>query len=198
MRALAFIAALFLCPLGLLRPALAHPHVFIDNTVDFVFDGGGKITGLRMTWVFDDVFSDELLGDFDANHDKDFDAAESRKIAATIWPNMKPFHYFTYVWVDKKDLGLILPSDFKASAAKGIVTFDFLVALPAPVDPRKQSIAVEVYDHEFYVEVDLHKAEPVRFTQMGGIACTPHIRDDASRAYFGGYVNPQEITLTCQ
>ncbi|HVJ42533.1 MAG TPA: DUF1007 family protein, partial [Dongiaceae bacterium] len=98
---------------------LWHPHVFIDNTVDFVFDGGGKITGLRMTWVFDDVFSDELLGDFDANHDKSFDAAESRKIAATIWPNMKPFHYFTYVWVDKKDLGLILPSDFKASAAKG-------------------------------------------------------------------------------
>ena len=197
MRALALIAILALSVLGSARPAVAHPHVFIDNTVNFVFDGG-KITGFRMTWVFDDVFSDELLTDFDANHDKNFDAAESKKIAATIWPNMQPFHYFTYVWVDKQDLGLILPTDFKASASKGNVTFDFLVPLPKPVDPKTQSLAVEVYDHEFYVEVDLHKTEPVRFTQMENVSCTPHVRDDPSRAYFGGYVNPQEITLACK
>ena len=197
MRAAAFIGSLLLCSFALLRPASAHPHVFIDNTVNFVF-AANKITGFRLTWVFDDVFSDELIGDFDANHDHAFDAAESKKIAATIWPNMKPFHYFTYVWVDKKDLGLILPTDFKASIAKGIVTFDFLVALPKPVDPKTQSIAVEVYDHEFYVEVDLHKTNPIRFTDMQAIACQPHIRDDTSRAYFGGFVNPQEITLTCK
>jgi len=197
MRASALVAVLALCVLGFARPAAAHPHVFIDNTVNFVFDAG-KIAGFRLTWVFDDVFSDELLTDFDANHDKNFDAAESKKIAATIWPNMKPFHYFTYIWVDKQDLGLILPTDFKASAAKGIVTFDFLVPLPKPVDPKTQSLAVEVYDHEFYVEVDLHKTEPVRFTKMENVSCTPHIRDDTSRAYFGGYVNPQEITLACK
>jgi len=196
MRAGAFIAIFLLSLCAWLRPAEAHPHVFIDNTVNFVF-AAGKITGFRLTWVFDDVFSDELLNDFDANHDKQFDAAESKKIAATVWPNMKPFHYFTYVWIDKKDQGEILPSDFKASAAKGIVTFDFLVALPKPVDPKTEALAVEVYDHEFYVEVDLHKADPVRFTDMQAVTCKPHIRDDTSRAYFGGFVNPQEITLTC-
>ncbi|HVI88720.1 MAG TPA: DUF1007 family protein [Dongiaceae bacterium] len=197
MRACALVAILSLCVLGFARPAAAHPHVFIDNTVNFVFDAG-KITGFRLTWVFDDVFSDELLNDFDANHDKNFDAGESKKIAATIWPNMQPFHYFTYLWIDKKDQGEILPTDFKASASKGIVTFDFLVPLPKPVDPKTQPLAVEIYDHEFYVEVDLHKTEPVRFTKMDGISCTPHIRDDTSHAYFGGYVNPQEITLTCK
>jgi len=196
MRAGAFIAIFLLSLCAWLRPAEAHPHVFIDNTVNFVF-AAGKITSFRLTWVFDDVFSDELLNDFDANHDKQFDAAESKKIAATVWPNMKPFHYFTYVWIDKKDQGEILPSDFKASAVKGIVTFDFLVALPKPVDPKTEALAVEVYDHEFYVEVDLHKSDPVRFTDMQGVACKPHIRDDTSRAYFGGFVNPQEITLTC-
>jgi hypothetical protein len=40
--------------------------------------------------------------------------------------------------------------------------------------------------------------EPVRFSKMQGIRCTPAIRDDLSRAYFGGFVNPQEITLTCK
>jgi hypothetical protein len=41
-------------------PAEAHPHVFIDNRVTFVFDAG-KVTALRLHWVFDDIFSDDLL-----------------------------------------------------------------------------------------------------------------------------------------
>jgi ABC-type uncharacterized transport system substrate-binding protein len=181
----------------LAQPAEAHPHVFIDNTVSFVF-AGDKIIGFRENWVFDDVFSDELLGEFDANHDKSFDAAESKKVGETVLPNVKQFHYFTYVWVDKKDLGEIPPSDFKATATKGIVTFDFLVKLPKPIDPKTESLALEVYDHEFYVEVDLHKTEPVRFLNMQGVNCTSSIHDDASRAYFGGFVNPQEIKLACK
>lgn len=185
------------CLLLLTTPATAHPHVFIDNTVSFVFDGD-KITGFRENWVFDDVFSDELIKEFDANGDKSFDAAESKKVGETVLPNVKQFHYFTYVWLDKKDLGEIPPQDFTATAAKGIVTFDFFVPLPKPIDPRTEHLAVEVYDHEFYVEVDLHKAEPVRFSKMQGINCAPAIRDDPSRAYFGGFVNPQEITLTCK
>lgn len=194
---LAGVGCLILSLALLADPAAAHPHVFIDNTVSFVFDGD-KITGFRENWVFDDVFSDELLGEFDVNHDKSFDAAESKKVGETVLPNVKQFHYFTYVWVDKKDLGEIPPTEFTATAAKGIVTFDFLVKLPKPIDPKTESIALEVYDHEFYVEVDLHKSEPVRFVNMQAVSCTSSIRDDASRAYFGGFVNPQEIKLACK
>jgi len=196
-RAFTFVGSLLLCLVSLAGTAAAHPHVFIDNTVSFVFDGG-KITGFRENWVFDDVFSDELIKEFDANGDHSFDAAESKKVGETVLPNVKQFHYFTYVWIDKKDLGEIPPKDFTATASKGIVTFDFLVDLPKPIDPKTARLAVEVYDHEFYVEVDLHKSEPVRFIKMQGVSCTSTIRDDASRAYFGGFVNPQEIGLTCK
>ncbi len=184
---------------GALLPgtAYAHPHVFIDNTVTFVFSGD-KITGFRENWVFDDVFSDQLLQQFDTDHNGKFDAKESKAVGETVLPNVKQFHYFTYVWVDKKELPPIPPKDFKATAEKGIVTFDFLVPLPKPVDPKTQSLAVEIYDHEFFVEVDLHKTTPVRFDGAKTVACEPKIRDDKARAYFGGFVNPQEITLSCK
>jgi polyphosphate kinase len=31
--------------------ASAHPHVFIDGGVDFMFDGEGRIESLRVTWI---------------------------------------------------------------------------------------------------------------------------------------------------
>ena len=56
--------------------ACAHPHVFVDNRVTFLFDGS-RLTGFRENWLFDEVFSDQLLQDFDTNHDGQFSKAES-------------------------------------------------------------------------------------------------------------------------
>ena len=178
------------------RPAAAHPHVFIENRVVFMF-AGDKIIALTESWTFDEVFSDQLLQGFDANGDGAFDAAESKAVAAGTLPNMKKFRYFNYIWVDGKDLGSIDPVDFTASAKNRKVTFVFSVKLPKPVDPRTQKLKVEINDREFYVEVDLAQEQPILFHGNTGVTCTPKVRDDTENAYYGGFVNPQEITLSC-
>jgi hypothetical protein len=61
------------------------------------------------------VFSDQLLQQFDTDQDGAFSAAENQQIAATTLPSLANFHYFTYAWVDGKDLGRLEPSDFHAS-----------------------------------------------------------------------------------
>src|SRR3546814_16782979 len=46
-------------------PATAHPHAWIDVTVQVLFDGSGRVTGLREHWLFDEsytVFAMEGLG----------------------------------------------------------------------------------------------------------------------------------------
>lgn len=178
-------------------PAAAHPHVFIDNRVTFVFDAG-KVTGLRVHWVFDDVFSDDLLNQFDADGDGTFDSLESKAVGDGTLPNLKLFHYFTYVWVDGKELDPIDPTDFIAKADRSrIVSFAMSVPLPAPVDPRTQALAVEIYDREFYVEIDLAQEDPVTLKNADGVPCGATVRDDHENAYFGGYVFPQEIALQC-
>ena len=118
-----------------------------------------KIAGFRENWLFDEVFSDQLLQQFDTDQDGTFSAAESQQVAATTLPSLANFNYFTYVWVDGKDLGRLEPSDFHASAKKGVVTFDFMVKLPKPVEPRRQALALEINDRSYYVEVLLAKQD---------------------------------------
>jgi ABC-type uncharacterized transport system substrate-binding protein len=175
----------------------AHPHVFIDNRVTFILDGQ-KITGFRENWLFDEVFSDQLLQQFDADQDGAFSPAESAQAAAGTLPNLANFHYFTYVWLDGKDLGRLEPSDFHASAKKGLVTFDFLVKLPRPVDPTQQAMALEINDRQYYVEVLLAKENPIVFKGQGSLACSASVTKDVKNAYYGGFVYPQRIAVQCR
>ena len=118
-------------------PAAAHPHVFIDNRVTFLFDAG-KVSALRLNWVFDDLFSDSLLSQFDADGDGAFDKLESGAVGEGVLPNLKIFNYFTYIWVDGKQLDPIDPTEFVASAnGDRLVTFQMKVPLPQPVDVPK-------------------------------------------------------------
>ena len=186
-----------LLALGLPSIASAHPHVFIDNRVTFLF-AGGKIVGFRENWVFDEIFSDELLGDFDKDGDGRLSKAESDGVAAGTMPNMDEYRYFTYVWVDHKDLGKIKPTDFHASAKDKLVTFDFLIMLPKPVDPLKQDFAVEINDRTYFVEVLLAKDNPIKLEGLKEFACEPVVTMDKKNAYYGGYVIPEQIKLTCK
>lgn len=177
-------------------PAAAHPHVFIENRVAFDF-AGEKVTAIAVHWAFDEIFSDDLLMQFDADGDGAFDALESRAVAEGVLPNLAQFHYFTYVYVDGKLLEAIPPADFVASAAGRIVSFRMIVKLPQPVDPQAQALAIEVNDREYYVSVELAETDPVALQNAGGVNCGATIRDDHENAYFGGFVYPQEIALQC-
>lgn len=195
---LRFLGAILTVVVSVILPsgAWAHPHVFIEDRVVFLF-AGDKITAIEQSWKFDEVFSDTLIQQFDANGDGTFSAAESREVAKGTLPNLKKFRYFNYEWVDGKDIGVVDPIDFVAAAKNKIVTFVFTVKLPKPVDPKTQKLKVEINDREFYVEVDLAKDQPILFNGNQGVTCTPKIRDDTENAYFGGFVYPQEITLSC-
>jgi ABC-type uncharacterized transport system substrate-binding protein len=189
----AFVLAAALAP----ETVEAHPHVFIDNRVTFIL-AGQKITGFRENWLFDEVFSDQLLQQFDADQDGAFSPAESAQAAAGTLPNLANFHYFTYAWLDGKDLGRLEPSDFHASAKKGLVAFDFLVKLPRPVDPTQQAMALEINDRQYYVEVLLAKENPIVFKGQGSLACSASVTKDVKNAYYGGFVYPQRIAVQCR
>ena len=194
------VAAAALVPSLLIAagPVAAHPHVFVDNRVVFVFDQG-KVTALRLNWAFDEVFSDSLLMQFDADGDGTFDNLESKAVGEGTLPNLKMFHYFTYVWVDGKQLDPIDPTQFAASVDdQRVVTFHMTVPLPQPIDPRTAALATEVYDREYYVQVELAQQDPVSLENAGDVPCGATVRDDTESAYFGGVVIPQEIALQCR
>ena len=52
-------------------PALAHPHVWIDNVTSFVFDGV-RLKAVRLTWAFDEFFGTAIIRRFDENRNGRF------------------------------------------------------------------------------------------------------------------------------
>lgn len=175
----------------------AHPHVFVDNRLTFILVDG-KIAGFRTDWRFDEIFTEDLLSQFDADGDKQFSKSESTEVRDNTLPNLGAFRYFTYIYLNQRDLGEMAPSDFIADVVDGAVRFQLTYNLPTPIDPHKDQLAVSIYDREYYVEVLLSEKEVPKLEGIGADACTAQVSDDQAHAFFGGFVVPQLVTLTCR
>ncbi len=181
---------------GVVSPAAAHPNVYIEARLRFGLEAG-KIVRIDEAWTFDKKFSRVLIADYDRNRDGRFDATESRTIAKRTLPNLKPYDYFTHIWVDGRKLGLISPTNFVAVVRNKQVTFTFSAALPTPVDPRRQKLKVEIYDRTYFAQVDFAKHKPVRFQGAGDLVCKVDIRQDKEHPYWG-YIYPPAVTPSCK
>jgi ABC-type uncharacterized transport system substrate-binding protein len=176
--------------------ASAHPDTAVEDRVTFLFRGA-QITAIEESWTFDPGYSQTFLTDYDTQPDGGISEAGSKLIAQRIQPNLAEVRFFTYVWLNGRDLGNLPVRDFVATASGGRLTFTFVLDLPAAIDPRREALKVEIYDHDYYAALLLADDEPVRFRGAKGIVCEPRIREDVDHAYFGD-VYPQEITLSCR
>lgn len=132
MRGVALLLLAFLAA----APARAHPHVFVDGGVDFVFDAQGRLARIRVTWLYDafsSLYVIESLG-FDADGDGALTAKERDFLTKdqTEWP--EDFEGDSYLYVGEAR-----------------------VALGRPVDG-----AADYRDGRIWVQVDRRVAEPFR------------------------------------
>ena len=96
---------------GAAGSAVAHPHVFVDATPRFVFDGPGRLAGLRITWRYD-AFSTLVLYDqleLDRDGDGKLDAQDLERVAKgeTDWP--PEYEGDTYLWIGGAKVPLARP-----------------------------------------------------------------------------------------
>jgi len=69
-RFLLILTIIAIALLGILgENVLSHPHVFIVQRIEVVFDDKG-LAGFRIEWKFDEMFSSMIAGDYDKNQNK--------------------------------------------------------------------------------------------------------------------------------
>src|SRR6476620_12694604 len=76
--------------------AVAHPHVFVDYAVTLVLVGE-RLTGVRLTWTFDDLFSGFILQEFDRDRNGTLSTAEIRQIEEKHFAEFRRAQFFTAV-----------------------------------------------------------------------------------------------------
>jgi ABC-type uncharacterized transport system substrate-binding protein len=143
-------------------PALAHPHVFVDATVEVVFDAEGRASALRIGWAYDDLFS--LMIVEDRGLDPDYDGVlTDDAVAALAGFDMQwdpGFPGDTYPLLDNAPLALGPPQDWTAAWDGTRIISTHLRPFVEPVVVGADPLVVQVYDPSFYTSY-LIAATPV-------------------------------------
>lgn len=137
---------------GLPTMASTHPHVFIDATVEVIFDAEGRAEALRIGWTYDEFFSMLIIED--RNLDPDYDTvltpAAEAQLAGFDMQWDADFPGDTYALMDGKALALSRPEGFSASYGDGKITSTHLRRFDVPVVVADVPLTVQVYDPGFY------------------------------------------------
>ncbi|MBN1241625.1 MAG: DUF1007 family protein [Spirochaetales bacterium] len=142
-------------------PAVAHPHVFIDQGMLIRFEDG-QPRSVRLSWTFDEVFSAAIAGEFDRDGDGSFSKAESATIEKAAFVNLASYGYFTSFVAGSRSVRATAYRDFVASLSAGRLTYEFSTDLPAPLAGATRPYGIRVYDDEFFVAFAVIAPERIR------------------------------------
>jgi ABC-type uncharacterized transport system substrate-binding protein len=139
-------------------PVGAHPHVFIDYAVTLAVSGD-RVAGVRLTWTFDDLFSGFILQEFDKDRNGTLSAAEVQRIEATHLAEFQKVNYYTTLNVNGKPGPSPVAREFRATAAKGLVTYEFTLPVGLPL-ASTTAMEVLVDDPVYYIAYTPVSATP--------------------------------------
>ena len=145
-------------------PAAAHPHIYIDASLEFLVGPGGALTAVRPVWVYDELYSLQLIADLglDADGDgilSDEDAARLLEAESTWDPR---YEGDLYGLSGGATLALGPPESFEVSLRDGKITSAHTRPLVTPVDLTADEARWKNYDPYYYAA----------FTLTGGVRVT--------------------------
>ena len=170
-----------------------HPHVFIYNSIKVVFDEKG-LAGFKVKWVFDEMFSNMIIHDFDRNRNGHLEPSEIRDIKNGAFSNLKHFDYFTHVKINGKLFKVKFFKDFSAKIKDNALIYRFFVPCHVSAISSFKEIMISIYDISFYCSVFLTK-NPVDFENAPTYELHHRITKNKKEAYYYGQVYPEEIIV---
>ena len=139
---------------------MAHPHIFIDVSPVFVFDDGG-FKGIRVTWVFDEFFSEQILLDCDTDGDGALSDEELEIVKKDYFSYLKDYDYFSAIEINDEETVPVTVRDFSACVLDdhNTVQYDFFIPLDASSSNRISYIKYTANDPTIYVSFSTTKKE---------------------------------------
>jgi len=173
--------------------AYGHPHVFIYSSTEVVFDENG-LAGFKMKWVFDEMFSNMIVHDFDKNKNGRFESSEIRSLKNGAFSNLKNFDYFTHIKINKKAFKVKFVKDFSAEIKDNILIYRFFVPCHVRAASSFKEVRISIYDISFYSSIFLTR-NPVDFSNALPYELHHRITKNKKEAYYYGQVYPEEIII---
>ncbi|MEZ5843838.1 MAG: DUF1007 family protein [Hyphomicrobiaceae bacterium] len=166
-----------------LRPAAAHPHVWVEIDSEIIVEGR-SITGVRHRWTFDEAYSEQAVEGLDANKDGRIDRDELAELTKINMEALPQFGYFTEIGAPGVRVAVKTPGDswleqvtlppaqddLEKRPRKALVLhFTLPLAEPLPLQPTGLSFAVR--DPSFFIAFLTAGKSAVRFSKGAAVSC---------------------------
>lgn len=170
--------------------AFAHPHVFVEASLEIVLDKDGRFSKLRQVWRFDELFSATVVLDFDKNNDGSLDEAELATVSATVKKTISEFDFHTAMRGGSKVLEFYEPDEMPAYMEGDRLIMFFTVEPAQQYAFENGPLKVTASDASYYVAFDFSDES---VTVEGGAAqCSAQVtHPDFDNLYAS---NPQMLT----
>lgn len=147
-----------LCSVTCATGATAHPHVFIETTIEVVFDDQGRAAALRIGWVYDELTTLMIIED--GGDDKDGDgvisAAELETLKGFDMEWSEDFLGDTYAKVAGKPVALTMkPEDWTTEWKDGHLISHHTRHFAQPVTIGADPLVILPYDPGYYAAYEI-------------------------------------------
>lgn len=184
MRILGPLASLLL---GLAVPggAFAHPHVFIDTALSFVFDAEGRLAEVRVDWAYDDFYTLLMIEEngLDVDGDGTPEAARLDAFAGQDVDWEAGFPGDLSIKLGGAEVPLDRPVDHAARFEDGRIVTSHTRPLTAPVDPAGETLVARAYDPTYFVAYDVPTVPVVEGRDDCNVTRDAADREAAQREY---------------
>ena len=189
-----FLLAFVLAFSSGLTEADAHPHVFIVQRLNVVFDDSG-LAGFKVRWIFDDMFAGMIAEDYDANNNGTLEPAEVEQVKAKAFSFISEYDYFCFVKIDEKPFKVQYVKDFQAILKDGKLVYEFLVPCHVSAAENPKRIVFATYDPTYYTAVFFTEREPVSVISAENFEVKTSVREDESTKIYFDMINPWALFL---
>ncbi|MBW2568082.1 MAG: DUF1007 family protein [Deltaproteobacteria bacterium] len=174
--------------------AIAHPHVFIVQRLNIVFDDQG-LAGFGVEWHFDEMFSNMIATDYDQNQNSSLEPAEVAMVKEKAFSYIAEYDYFIFVKIDGQSFKVKLTKDFNAVLKDGRLSYYFFVPCHVKAHELYKQVTIAAYDPSYYTAIFFAQNRPAFVENGDRFVIESSIKEDKSTSIYFDMLNPWALFL---
>lgn len=139
------------------QAANAHPHVFVETSIEIVRNNEGAFSELRHVWRFDELFSAMMTLDFDANANGKLDPEELKEITDTVIKSIADYDYYTAMRAGEEVIEFYAPEELNAYMEGGQMIMLLSLEPSKPYGFDKGPLKISASDTSYYVAFEMNQ-----------------------------------------
>jgi ABC-type uncharacterized transport system substrate-binding protein len=157
-RLIPFVFALFATTVA----ASAHPHLYANMQTAVMTTAEGKISGLKVTWEFDEMYTQFSLEGLDLNNNGTYEPEEIQPLTDENIKNLLDSKYFTIGKQNGSELAQSPVKVYGQGLKDNKLTLWFELPFATPVDLKAGFFEALIYDPDFFIAFDYLQTDPVK------------------------------------